>query len=247
MHDLRPDVLCVTFRDGRRVEFSPAQVRTFATEFLDSAEHVPDSVRRAAEFQRCSICPHAGEPGYCHALFPSLTVLASFDRYPSYEPVEVSYWDPALDGSTSKKTSLQKAMHGVSILSLTEYCEFGRRYRDLFLHVNPLMKLAAVASRIYLNAFWLSGGDPVATAECLKGLTDGLQVTIRCQLKRLRLICKSDSFQNAFASTHVLADLLETNLRGALDESLAQHRQRSDAATCSAGTSALAPVPGGPA
>jgi len=215
----------ITFSNGECVRLANPDVRAFATKYLDSPEHVPDSVRRAVEFQRCSVCPHRNEPGYCQALFPSLAVFDAFDRYPSYEPVTVSYGDLEHDGVITRSSSLQKAMLGVAMLSLLDYCEYGRAYRDFFLHVNPLMKLPGIVSRIYLNAYWLSRGDADATARKLRAFTRGLQTTIDCQLKRMRLISKNDAFLNTFVAAHVLTELLDHDMQGAVDTALAQHQQ----------------------
>lgn len=221
-----PHVLYVDLGGGERIALSEESVRSYARRFLDSPEHVPDRVRKAVDFQRCSVCPFSNQPGYCHALYPSLSVFAAFDRHPSYHPVTVHYLDPALDCLLTRKTTLQQAMQGVSILSLIEYCEFGNLHRDLFFGVNPLMRLPAIASRIYLNAFWFAGGDQGATRERLAAFVRGLAVTIQCQIKRVRLICKQDSFANAFVLTHVLTEMLDEGLDELHRSALEEHRAR---------------------
>jgi len=218
--------LYLVFSDGKRIEFSFENVRTFAGQYLDSPKHIPDHVRHAVDFQRCCVCPEAGEAGYCHALAPYLTIFDKVDKYPSYEQVQAFYLDPATNNLSFKKTSLQNALQYVSMLSVIDYCEFGRQYRDYFFMVTPLMKMADIAMRIYLNAFWLCGGDKEQTALRLRKFSGVLAITIDCQVKRLRLISRSDSVLNAFVLTHVLTGMLKEDMDKTLKEGFEQHKRQ---------------------
>jgi hypothetical protein len=214
--DFEAGVLYFIFSDQKRVEFCSENVWAFAKEYLDSPEHIPDHVRKAVHFQRCRVCPELNEPGYCHALYPYLAIFDAVDRYPSYEKVQVFYLDPVSNYLSVKKTSLQNALQYVAILSVINYCEIGRQYKDYFFLVTPLMKISEIAWRVYLNAFWLFNGDKEKTTAQLKKFADVLEITIHCQVKRLGLISKNDSIVNAFILTHVLTDMLHRNM----DESL---------------------------
>lgn len=207
--DFKVGVMYLLFDDQKRLEFSSENIRAFAKELLDSPERVPDNVRKATDFQRCSVCPYAHEEGYCHALYPSLTFFDIVDKHSSHEQVRAFYLDPASNCLIIKKTSLQNALQYVSILSLIHYCEFGRKYHEYFYNVNPLMNSSDIISRIYLNAFWLYDGHKHQTIEKLKEFSDSLRITIDCQVKRLRLISKNDAFVNAFVVTHILTDMLQ--------------------------------------
>jgi len=224
LNDFKPGVLYLLFPDQKRIEFSSENVCAFAKEYLDSPEHVPDSVRGALDFQRCLVCPQAHQEGYCHALYPYLTIFDEVDKYSSHQQVQVFYLDPVSDCLSVKKTSLQAALQYVSILSVINYCEFGRKYQDYFYMVTPLMKTADIALRVYLNTFWLFGGNKERTMKQLKMFADVLDVTIDCQIKRLRLISKNDAIVNAFILTHVLTEALRGNIDEELKHSFGLHK-----------------------
>jgi len=220
-------VLYFVFPDQKQIEFSSAHVRAFAKDYLDSPAHVPDNVREAVDFQRCSVCPHVHEPGYCHALFPALSIFEAIDKYTSSEEVEVFYLDPFSNCLIAKDTSLQDALQCISILSLTQYCELGRRYHDYFLMVTPFMSASEMASRIYLNAFWLFDGDKERTKAQIKKFIEELRITIDCQVKRMRLISKNDAFLNAFAMTHILTDLMKLDMFEVVRLNFKEHQNRT--------------------
>lgn len=224
LDNFKEGVLYIVLPDQKPIEFSSQNVRAFAKEYLDSPDHVPDNVRKALDFQRCSICPCFDELGYCHALYPTLSIFELIDKYPSFEQVRVFYLDPLSNCLFVKNTSLQDALQYVSILSLINYCELGRKYHDYFFNVTPLMKPSEIASHIYMNAFWLFGGDRERTIDQVKKFIEELRITIICQVKRLRLICKNDAFLNSFAMTHVLTDLLKLDMVEVVNLSFKEHQ-----------------------
>lgn len=226
LDDFKKGVLYLVFPDRKRIEFSSENIRTFAKKYLDSPDHVPDNVRKAVDFQRCSVCPYLHEAGYCHALFPTLSIFDVIDNYPSYEKVQAYYLDPLSNCLFSKDTSLQDALQYVSILSLVNYCELGRRYHDYFFMVNPLMRSSDIATRIFLNAFWIFDGDKERTITELKKFIDEFRVTIMCQVNRMRLICKNDAFLNAFAMTHVLTDLIKLDMIELVKHGFNEHKYK---------------------
>lgn len=233
MEECKPGVLYVDLGKGERIALSTESVSAYARQYLDTPRKVPECVRKAIDVDCCAACPRSHRDSYCKAVYPTLSVFAAFDRYPSHHPVNVQYLDLVCDCLLSRRTTLQQAMQGVSILSLIDYCEYGSQHRDLFFGVNPLMRLPVIASRIYLNTFWLCGGDHAATRARLSEFVRGLKVTIDCQIKRVRLICKQDSFANAFVLTHVLTEMLDEGLDDLLRSALEEHRARRVAPTTS--------------
>ena len=166
--EFKPESLLIIFKDGTRLLIDSQEVRKCGYEFFDDPRHVPDEIKKAAGFQRCSVCPYAHTQGYCHALLPMVSFLEKIDQYPSFEPVTVVFRDQISDSNIFKETTLQVALQYVSILSLIHYCELGRTYRDIFLMVSPIMEPRHVAARIYLNLFWQLRGDEKKIAEYLK-------------------------------------------------------------------------------
>lgn len=224
--DLKPGSLYLIFDDGTRVDFIEEEIREKGYRFLDDPSLVPDSVRKAAEFQRCSVCPERHQQGYCHALLPTLSSIEKIDKYPSFTPVTSIYKDRFSDELIIRQSSLQEALHCISILSLIYYCELGRECRDLFFKVNPIMDPQDVAARIYLNLYWQSGADEQKIAQKLGKFIKEIKVTIDCQVQRLRLICKKDAFINAFTITHVLTTMLERSPENSLKKSMGEYQAK---------------------
>ena len=226
IEELLPGVLYLVFPDQRRIELSSGNIEAFANKYLKSPENVPDNVKSAVDYQRCSVCPKFHEEGFCHALLPSLAIFDIIENYPSYETVKAYYLDPLSKCLIVKETSLQNALHHVSILSLINYCELGLQYHDLFYMVTPLMRGPEIATRIYLNAFWLYDGDKERTRKEIKKFVDEIRVTIRCQVNRIRLISKSDALLNAFSITHVLTEIINMDLDKVMSEGFKVYKER---------------------
>jgi hypothetical protein len=221
--DLKPGSLRIVFEDGTCLDFVEDEIRKQGYQFLDDPSNVSDSVRKAVEFQRCSVCPERHHQGYCHALLPTLSSLERIDKYPSFAPVTALYRDKFSAMVTIRETTLQVALQFISVLSLIDFCELGREYRDLFVMINPIMDPRDVAARIYLNLFWQMRGDEKKVAEKMERFTREMEVTILCQIERLRLVCKSDAFINAFVMTHVLTSILKGSPETSLDKCIQEH------------------------
>lgn len=222
--DLKPGSLRIVFEDGACIDFVEDEIRKKGYEFLDDPSNVPESVRKAVEFQRCSVCPERHNPGYCHALLPTLSSFEKIDKYPSFAPVTAIYKDEFSDMVCVRETTLQVALQFISVMSLIHFCELGRGYRDLFMMVNPIMDPRDVAARIYLNLYWQMRGDEKKISEKMRKFTIELEVTILCQIERLRLVCKSDSFINAFIMTHVLTNILSESPEASLDKCIQEYQ-----------------------
>lgn len=207
------DGLYILIDDQKRYLLDKESVHRFAQEFLEDPEKVPPEIKKSVDFERCVVCPKRDEPGYCHAIMPALPLLDLSDRYLSYDRVTVvsktrmfDQTDPVLQVTV---TTMQHALKYVSILSLMYYCEVGHKYWKFFSWIAPLSSVEEIAARFYLNVYWMSGGDQKEVDRIIREFHEEILITSQCQIKRLRLICKSDSFLNAYVLAQMITELLD--------------------------------------
>ena len=210
--NLEPDVLHLFFQDGEKITFCPEKILEYSTNAWQNPELFPDDVKMAVELEACEVCPLKASVDLCHAIFPVLHFYRTFEDHPSHERVTIVMVNGETKAIQIQETALQEALQHISILSLTNYCEVGHKYHELFCGTHPFMAPNEFVTRLTMNAFWLARGNRERAEQKLKNLFDELDVTIHCQMKRIGLISKSDAFLNAFVRTHILTKL--SHLRG---------------------------------
>lgn len=214
--------LYLIFPDQSRMAITQEKVEQFAVQFLEDPAKVPLSVKKAVDFQACSICPkrHTGE--FCHALRPTLPFLEIADRYISFDKVAAIFRGKNNELFHVRTTTMQMALQYVSVLSLIHYCEVGRKYLKYFLGIMPLMEIKEMAERIYLNIYWYWRGDVQKTEKIIAKFVEEVRITSSCQIKRLNTICKNDPFLNAFALTQAATEMVSMVNDEALEKSFGE-------------------------
>ncbi len=222
--DLEPDVLHLFFEDGQRIAFSPQEVLERTRCAWEDPEVFPIEVKKAVELEPCEVCPLKDQVDLCHAIFPILHFAQAFDGRRSYERVTLVMRDSETKTLRIQETSVQEAVQPISILSLTNYCELGHKYHELFYGVMPFLTPNELILRLTMNAFWLADGNREAAEARLKSLFEDLDVTIQCQMERIRLVTKSDAFLNSFVRTHILAKLSHVTGAAVVDKAFEAFR-----------------------
>jgi hypothetical protein len=193
--------LYLVFPDGRRIDLTREKIEAFAHSFESNLDQLPDRIKSAAAFKACPVCPEKDRAAFCHALPATLAFMEELEGLKSYDKVDAVYrgsgpglvWVPGI--------SMQEALQFVAILSLMFYCEVGRKYWKFFLGVHPLLSPHEMTAKIYLNMFWDCKGDRKKTEQILGKFAEEINCTCRCQVQRLRLICRSDVLMAAFVNT----------------------------------------------
>ncbi|NQT89984.1 MAG: hypothetical protein HQ558_01875 [Candidatus Omnitrophica bacterium] len=193
---------------------------TFGKWRKDSAK-IPLRVQEAAEFQRCQICPLRSKGGVCDAIRPIFPFLEIVDKYVSFDKVTAIFKGESKGIVHVSDSTMQEALKHVSILSLIHYCQNGRKYRKYFFGIIPLMSPKEVASRIYLNIYWLHKGRKEEIEKVVTRFSEEIRQTSRNQVKRLNMICKNDAFMNAFVATQVATEFLSMDMNSVLEQSFA--------------------------
>jgi hypothetical protein len=175
---------------------------------LDDPALIPESVREAAFYKPCDVCPQRESVDICHAIMPVLPFLRDLDRYMSYDRVTAVYREVDSDVLAVVDTSMQEALKFICILSVMQYCEIGQKYDGYFRGVNPLIPATSIANSVYRNIFFEANGDDARIAKIIREMRDALMHTTRCQMRRIELVCKHDAFLNAYVSTYVVIQLL---------------------------------------
>jgi len=214
--DYQEEGLYLFFRDGNHLEITKHFIDRFSAEFLRDPVQVPSRVKQAFDFQACPVCPEKDKGEFCHALRPTLPFVELLDKYSSFEPVTVVMKWFGAEELYLRRTTLQKALQYISMLSLIYYCEVGRKYWKYFYGVHPLMKVSEAAERIYMNIFWIARGDAIEVERIVQQFKEEITMIAECQEKRLRLISSKDSLLNAFVLTQLISEIVSRNVEKVL-------------------------------
>jgi len=195
--------------------------------YLKDPQLLPPSVRAAPAYAPCSVCPERDTALICHAIPTVFPFIEDMDRFLSHETVLAVFRPAPCDTSDDSsvlhvsRTSVQRALQYVSIMSLIDYCEVGRTYFKYFSGIIPLMDPLTIIERIYLSIYWDLRGDLPAIDALMVKMRTELDITVQCQLERLRLFCQSDVFPNAFVITHIVTQLLNADMETFVQERFA--------------------------
>ena len=212
---IREAGLYLLFDDGRRVVLTRSIIDACTQRYLHDPALLSPACRAAAEYQPCAICPERHTAAICHAIPPVLPILDQLDCCLSCDAVTAVYRGEADPGGSSDpllqvtRTTMQRALQYAAILGLMYYCETGRKYYKYWAGVVPLMDPQTLAERLYANLYLDLHGDDAAVQAQIALMRGELEVTIECQLKRLRLVSRGDAFVNAYANVHTALRFLE--------------------------------------
>ena len=212
--------LYLILKDLRTLSLTQKNIEAITAAYWTDPEKIPQRIKDAAEFQRCTFCPMREKGGFCDALRPVLPLLEVVDDYASFQEVTAVY-----KGTNAKlyhiaDTTMQQALRYVSTLSITGYCQVGRKYLKYFSGILPIMSAVEIANRLYLNLYWIHGGDKKRVDEVIAEFNETITHATQNQAARLRLICKNDAFVNAFALTQIISEVLYTYKDTKLKESV---------------------------
>lgn len=219
LNDYGQKGLYLHFQDLSRLVLTREVIERTANEFWQDSAKIPPGVKKAREFQRCPHCPLKGENDLCDAIRPVLPFLEKVDKYISFDRVTAVYRGEHPEVLHISDTNMQNALRYVSILSPMFYCQGGRKYWKYFFEVIPLGGAKAIASRIYLNMYRLHNGKKKEIDKVIAGFKEQTRISTQNQVKRLNMLCKNDTFLNAFVNTHIITDVLSMDMDKVLDES----------------------------
>jgi hypothetical protein len=200
--------LYLLFPDGERFDLTRRHIEEITGVYLSDARLIPASVKAAADYTPCTICPERHTARICHAIMPVLPFIQRFESFMSCDSVTAVYREDAQSSLVVAETSMQKALQFITILSLTKYCEVGRCFAPYFKGINPLMPVDLIAEQVFGNMYLHLRGDLAALEEQVSLMQEQTFVITSCQIKRLQLISRSDVLANAFANTHSVALLI---------------------------------------
>lgn len=209
--------LYLIFDDSVILPLTAGKVEDASMKFWRDPACVSDSIKQAAEFQRCDFCPLKKVGGLCDAIRPIMPFLGDIDQYLSYNDV-ISVYSDGRNNLTVNRTTMQQAMKYLSVLSLMYYCRIGRTYWKYFLGITPTMAPEQIAFHLYLNFYYLNKGNRRHIKRSLSTFRDQIFITCRNQVNRMNLICKNDVFMNAFVNTQLITEILSLNFDRAISE-----------------------------
>lgn len=215
--------LYLIWPDGTHLDLTRAGIEANARAMLDDPLRIPSHVKAATEYKACDICPKRDTAEICHSNKTALPFLDDIDRYVSFDKVTAVFRDHDNEVLQVISTTMQEALKYVAILSLTQYCEVGKKYGDFFVGINPMMAPPAIAAAVYRNIHLQARGDMGKIQETIHTMQQELLHTTRCQMGRLQLISQHDAFLNAFVATYTITDFIFFELRRHLIEDGVEH------------------------
>jgi len=211
--DIRPSDfqnpgLYLLLEDSTRIELTRQNIMDVARQYWSNPSKIPDTVKRAVDFQRCSFCPLKGEDEFCDALRPILPLLDIVDNFISYDKVMAIYKPDEKNILHMTTTTMQNALRYVSIISLMNHCQIGHKYWKYFTGIIPVQRPGEIVNRLYLNIYWYHRGDERQIDKIISDFYKEITATTKNQVRRLKLICQNDVFLNAFVNTQLISDIL---------------------------------------
>jgi hypothetical protein len=221
LSDFEKEGLYLLFPDSTRLELTKENIEKVTNRYWQDLTKIPEDKREAVEFQKCPFCPHKDKEDICDAIRPVFPFLDIVDQYVSYDKVIAVYKGGEDKSAHISATTMQDALKYVSILSLLRYDMVLQKYWKYYYGIIPIMSGREVATRVYLNMYWLHQGDLGQVKEMIKRFGEELKVSSANQVRRLNLICKNDAFLNAYVNTQLVTQFLinmEAILRKSFDE-----------------------------
>ena len=200
--------LYLILKDSTRLVVTREGIEKFAEEYWTNSDKIPSSVKEAVEFQRCPFCPLKGKEDFCDALRPVLPLLDVVDNYVSFDKVLAIYKPDDKRLLHISDTSMQEGLRYIANLSLMDYCRVGRKYRGYYFGIIPIVGAVEFSNRLYLNIFWIHGGNRESTEKAISDFNEQVIITTMNQMARLKLICRNDAFLNAFVEAQSVPELL---------------------------------------
>ena len=219
LSDYEKEGLYLLLPDSTKLEFTKQNIEEVTENYWGDLTKIPEEKRKAIDFQKCYFCPHRNEEDICDSIRPVLPFLDIVDKYVSYDEVIAVYKSNEDNSVHLRATTMQDAVKYVSILSLLRYNLVLQKYWKYYYGIIPIMSGKEVATRVYLNMYWLHNGKLEEMKEIIKIFREELRVSSANQVKRLNLVCKNDVFTNAFVNTQLVGDFLSMNMENALAKS----------------------------
>lgn len=221
LSDYEEKGIYLIFQDATHLILTKENIEKATTKFWEDPSKIPPEIKEVAQFQRCEFCPLRKMGGFCDALRPILPFLDILDRYVSFDKVTALYKPDEKELLHISDTTMQEALKYVSILSLTEYCQAGQKYKKYFWGIIPIMNAKNMSMRLYLNIYWLHKGEKGSINKLIAKFKEEITLTSQNQARRLNFICKNDAFLNAFVATQVTTEFLSMDIERITEESFA--------------------------
>jgi hypothetical protein len=208
LSDFEKEGLYLLFPDSTKLELTKENIEKVTDRYWQDLAKIPEDKRKAIDFQKCYFCPHKNEEDICDSIRPMLPFLDIVDKYLSYDKVIAVYKGNEDKLVHVRATTMQDALKYVSILSLLRYNLVLQKYWKYYYGIIPIMGGREVATRVYLNMYWLHKGNLEEIKEMIKRFGEELRVSSTNQVKRLNLVCKNDALVNAFVNTQLVTQFL---------------------------------------
>jgi hypothetical protein len=194
------------------IELTEKNIREKAVSFHDDRFNAFFENKENIEHYKCTFCPLRGNGKACG----SLKIIAPFvdviDKSKSFDDALCIYRTGDEQVYYLGVADFQNALKYCVILSLTEYCGFGKKFKKYFHRIMPINKFTEMAIQLYMNIYCIHGGDKQEIEKVIMEMGSWASEAVNMQTRRLKLICKNDAFLNAFAGVQTAIEFLATDM-----------------------------------
>jgi len=170
-------------------------------------------IKRNKKLGRCPFCPLYGNENICDSMKILAPFIDTIDKNHSFDNVICVYRGENDQLYHLGQTDFQNALKYCVILILTEYCEFGKKYKKYFHRIVPIADFTDMAIQLYMNIYCLNRGNRKEIKKIVKEMSLWVSETIKEQKERLGMVCKNDAFLNAFAGVQTAVELQTLDMR----------------------------------
>jgi hypothetical protein len=159
-------------------------------------------------FEKCPNCPFKHKDQLCAAIQPVLPFIEATDYFKSFSKITAYYRNHSDKALYVLETSCQNVFKYIATISLMNFCGTGKKYWKYYFGIHPLMSDDKIVSILYLNIFWLNHGDIDKVNTAIEHFSNTMKDVSLRQVKRLRLIVKSDVLLNSIVKSQAITELL---------------------------------------
>lgn len=192
-------------------------------QYWKDPKKIPAMIKNHPTFEKCPNCPFGDTDQLCAAIQPILPLIETTDYFKSFSKIRASYRSHDDNALYVLETSCQNVFKYIATISLMNFCGTGRKYWKYYFGIHPLMSDAKIASKLYLNIFWLNNGDINKVNTAIEHFSNVIKDVSQRQMKRLRLIVKSDVLLNSIVQSQAITELLYLRKDKYLRDTLETH------------------------
>lgn len=212
---LEKDGMYIFFNNGQILDLSKDRIQALGRAGGDGTDRRLESSGERTSIYRDFMgkCSKVN----CSAVKPLLPILEELALVNAQDVVGAVYVNNRV-AQYAPGVSLQQALKYLSDMSLFEYCSKARGYQKYFQGIDPFMGAKEAGARLFMNIYWLEGGEREKVDQTIKEIQRAILFSARCCSTRLDNVCRSDALMNAYVISQGALFTLSMDIEQILSE-----------------------------